>query len=56
MWRFLNDDDKETRSELSHMMSLWKKVLRTLIMMDHWGDTPHAYAHEMAERVREDLR
>ena len=57
MWRFLDDHDKETNAELDHD----ELVEDSLCELDmeyegHWGDTPHAYAHEMAEKVREDLR
>ena len=57
MWRFLNDDDKETNAELDHA----ELVEASLCDLDmeyegHWGDEPHAHAHEMAEKVREDLR
>ena len=57
MWRFLDDNDKETNAELDHD----ELVEDSLCELDmeyegHWGDTPHAYAHEMAEKVREDLR
>ena len=55
MWRFLNDDDKETRSELAHD-EFMEESSQDIDYDGHWGDTPHAYAHEMAERVREDLR
>ena len=57
MWRFLNDSDKETSAELDHD----ELVEDSLCELDmeyegHWGEGPHAYAHEMAEKVREDLR
>ena len=57
MWRFLDDDDKETNAELDHD----ELVEDSLCELDmeyegHWGDTPHAYAHEMSEEVRENLR
>ena len=57
MWRFLDDDDKETNAELDHD----ELVEASLCDLDmeyegHWGDEPHAYVHEMAEEVRENLR
>ena len=58
MWRFLDDNDKETNAELDDHDELVEDSLCELDMEyeGHWGDTPHAYAHEMAEKVREDLR
>ena len=41
MWRFLNDDEKETEDEISH----------DEIMREGYHD-----AYEMSETVREDLR
>ena len=55
MWRFLNDSDKETSAELDHD-ELMEESFQDMDYEGHWGDTPHAYAHEMAEKVREDLR
>ena len=55
MWRFLNDDDMETSAELDHD-ELMEESFQDMDYEGHWGDTPHAYAHEMAEKVREDLR
>ncbi len=55
MWRFLDDDDKETNAELNHD-ELMEESFQNMDYEGHWGDTPHAYAHEMAEKVREDLR
>ena len=57
MWRFLDDHDKETSAELTH--DEFMEDILCEIDMDyegHWGDTPHACAHEMSEEVREDLR
>ena len=57
MWRFLDDDDKETNAELTH--DEFMEDILCEIDMDyegHWGDTPHVHAHEMSEKVREDLR
>ena len=55
MWRFLNDDDIETSAELDHD-ELMEESFQDMDYEGHWGDTPCAYAHEMAEKVREDLR
>ena len=55
MWRFLNDDDMETSADLDHD-ELMEESFQDMDYEGHWGDTPHAYAHEMAEKVREDLR
>ena len=55
MWRFLNDSDKETSAELDHD-ELMEESSQDIDYDGHWGDTPHAYAHEMIEEVREDLR
>ena len=55
MWRFLNDDDMETSAELDHD-ELMEESFQDMDYEGHWGDTPCAYAHEMAEKVREDLR
>ena len=55
MWRFLDDDDKETSAELDHD-ELVEESSQDIDYDGHWGDTPHAYAHEMIEEVREDLR
>ena len=55
MWRFLNDDDMETSAELAHN-ELMEESFQDMDYEGHWGDTPCAYAHEMAEKVREDLR
>ena len=55
MWRFLNDDDMETSAELNHD-EFMEESFQDMEYEGHWSDTPHAYAHEMAEKVREDLR
>jgi len=55
MWRFLNDDDMETSAELAHN-ELMEESFQDMDYEGHWGDTPCAHAHEMAEKVREDLR
>ena len=55
MWRFLDDDDKETSAELDHD-ELVEESSQDIDYDGHWGDMPHAYAHEMAEEVRENLR
>ena len=55
MWRFLNDDDMETSAELDHD-EFMEESFQDMDYEGHWGDTPHIYAHEMAEKVREDLR
>ena len=55
MWRFLNDDDMETSAELNHD-EFMEESFQDMDYEGHWGDTPHIYAHEMAEKVRKDLR
>ena len=55
MWRFLNDDDIETSAELDHD-EFMEESFQDMDYEGHWGDTPCAYAHEMAEKVRKDLR
>ena len=55
MWRFLNDDDMETSAELDHD-ELMEKSFQYMDYEGHWGNESHANAHEMAEKLREDLR
>ena len=55
MWRFLNDDDMETRAEMDHD-EFMEESSQDMDYEGHWGNEPHAYAHEMAEKLREDLR
>ena len=55
MWRFLNDDDMETSADLDHD-ELMEESFQDMDYEGHWGDAPRAYAHEVAEKVREDLR
>ena len=55
MWRFLDDDDKETNAELAHD-EFMEVSSQDMDYEGHWGNEPYACAHEMADHVREDLR
>ena len=56
MWRFLNDDEKETRDELAHD-EIMQESSQKIDYDGHWG-IPGDYhnAYEMSEDVREDSR
>ena len=56
MWRFLNDDEKQTRDELAHD-EIMQESSQKIDYDGHWG-IPGDYhnAYEMSEDVREDSR
>ncbi len=55
MWRFLDDDDKETSAELDHD-EFMEENFQDMDYEGHWGNAPVIHAYELSEEIREDLR
>jgi len=55
MWRFLDDEEKDDRSELARH-DLIEEKSEEIDYDGHWGNVNPGFLHETSEKIKEDLR
>ena len=55
MWRFLDDQDKESRDELDRYERMEEKS-EEMYYDGHWGNDNPGFLNEISEKIRENLR
>ena len=55
MWRFLDDEEKDNRSELARH-DLIEEKSEEIDYDGHWGNVNPGFLHETSEKIKEDLR